>query len=73
LGLTEKYWLIREELVANLGELLETLTFQQQEILSLRFGLAGGEPLSLTQIGDRFSLSRERIRQMERKAIKELR
>ena len=56
-----------------MGELLETLTFQQQKILSLRFGLAGGEPLSLTQIGDRFSLSRERIRQMERKAIKELR
>ncbi len=65
--------LVQEELAANLSKLLETLTPQQQEVLSLRFGLAGGEPLSLAQIGDRFSLNRERIRQIERKAIKHLR
>ncbi len=66
-------WLVQEDLTANLSELLETLTFQQQEILLLRFGLGGEEPLSLSEIGDRFGLSRERIRQIERKAIKQLR
>lgn len=65
--------LIQEELAANLSELLETLTPQQQEVLSLRFGLRGEEPLSLTEIGNRLSLSRERIRQIEMKAIKQLR
>ncbi len=65
--------LVQEDLTANLSELLETLTLQQQEILLLRFGLRGEEPLSLTEIGDRFGLSRERIRQIERKALKELR
>ncbi len=65
--------LVQEELAANLSELLLTLTFQQQEVLSLRFGLGGEEPLSLSEIGDRLSLSRERIRQIERKAIKQLR
>ncbi len=65
--------LVQEELVANLGELLKTLAPQQQEVLSLRFGLGEREPLSLTEIGVRFTLSRERIRQIERKAIKQLR
>ena len=39
----------------------------------MRYGLNGYEPMSLQQIGDRFNLSKERIRQIEKKAIRRLR
>jgi RNA polymerase primary sigma factor len=39
----------------------------------MRFGLDGYEPMSLQQIGDEFKLSKERIRQIEKKAIRRLR
>jgi RNA polymerase nonessential primary-like sigma factor len=49
------------------------LTPQQREVLSLRFGLADGQALTLAKIGDRLNISRERVRQIEREALTKLR
>jgi RNA polymerase primary sigma factor len=53
--------------------LLNELTPRQAEVLRLRFGLCGEEVHTLEEIGDRFSLSRERIRQIEAEALRRLR
>ncbi len=57
----------------NIKELLASLAPIQREVLTLRFGLENGHQLSLTQIGERLNLSRERIRQLEQKALSILR
>ncbi|WP_341531075.1 RpoD/SigA family RNA polymerase sigma factor [Nostoc sp. UHCC 0302] len=57
----------------NLKDLLASLPPIQREILTLRFGLENDHQLSLTQIGERLNLSRERIRQLEHKALTILR
>lgn len=62
-----------ESLSNSLNEVLATLTDSEKEILSMRYGLNGYEPMSLQQIGDKFNLSKERIRQIEKKAIRRLR
>ncbi|NLV68392.1 MAG: RNA polymerase sigma factor RpoD/SigA [Spirochaetes bacterium] len=62
-----------ESLVNSLNEVLDTLTDSEKEILCMRYGLNGYEPMSLQQIGDKFNLSKERIRQIEKKAIRRLR
>jgi len=59
----------REELEKVLG----TLTERERTILALRFGLTGEEPLTLEEVGKRFGLTRERIRQLEAKALAKLR
>ena len=56
-----------------LKKALSTLTPQEEEVIVLRFGLNDEEPLSLTEVGERFNLSRERIRQIEAKALRKLR
>ncbi|WP_375506376.1 RpoD/SigA family RNA polymerase sigma factor [uncultured Nostoc sp.] len=56
----------------NIKELLASLA-PKREVLTLRFGLENGRQLSLTQIGERLNLSRERIRQLEHKALSILR
>jgi DNA-directed RNA polymerase sigma subunit (sigma70/sigma32) len=50
-----------------------TLSPPAREVLTLRFGLDGGPPRTLEQIGNNFGLTQERIRQIERKALAELR
>lgn len=62
-----------ESLINSLNEVLDTLTDSEKEILCMRYGLNGYEPMSLQQIGDKFNLSKERIRQIEKKAIRRLR
>ena len=57
---------------SELAEMLDTLSPQQQEIISLHFGLDGNKGLSLAKIGDRLNLNRERVRQIERTALKRL-
>lgn len=52
---------------------MSELTPQQQEVLSLRYGLQDGKGLTLAKIGARMSVSRERVRQIEREALKRLR
>ncbi len=57
----------------SIDELLNELTPRQAHILRLRFGLGGGEQHTLQEIADRFGLSRERIRQLEKTALRRLR
>jgi len=64
---------VEESLINSLNEVLGTLTDSEKEILCMRYGLNGYEPMSLQQIGDKFNLSKERIRQIEKKAIRRLR
>lgn len=59
----------REALFAALG----TLSPREQHVLSLRFGLDGGEDRTLVEVGNEFGVSRERIRTIEAKALRMLR
>jgi RNA polymerase nonessential primary-like sigma factor len=63
----------RSALQTELRELLAELTPQQQQVLSMRFGLEDGQSMTLAKIGDRLSISRERVRQIEREALSKLR
>ena len=57
----------------HLGGWLSQLNEREQKILKLRFGLGGEEPLTLAEIGRQINVSRERVRQLEAKAILKLR
>jgi hypothetical protein len=57
----------------ELEQVLALLSEREREILSLRFGLMGEEPLTLEDVGRRFGLTRERIRQLEAKALAKVR
>ncbi|MEX0874563.1 MAG: sigma-70 family RNA polymerase sigma factor [Actinomycetota bacterium] len=57
----------------ELREILDTLSTREKRILELRFGLADGRERTLEQVGKEFNLTRERIRQIEAKAIAKLR
>ncbi len=65
--------ILDESLHEALNNVLNTLTSSEREIIKMRFGLDGHKPMSLQQIGERFKLSKERIRQIEKKAIRRLR
>jgi RNA polymerase primary sigma factor len=64
---------VSQSLSDHIRDLLETLTPKEAEILSLRYGLNGEKRLSLREIGLQYLLSRERVRQIEKKAITKLR
>lgn len=57
----------------QLGEVLQTLTPREEKVLSLRFGLEDGHPRTLEEVGKEFNVTRERIRQIEAKALRKLR
>jgi RNA polymerase primary sigma factor len=57
----------------QLEEVLETLTPREKEVLRLRFGLDDGKARTLEEVGQRFRVTRERIRQIEAKALRKLR
>ncbi|MCL1810318.1 MAG: RNA polymerase sigma factor RpoD [Clostridiales bacterium] len=57
----------------QLGDVLETLTEREQKVLKLRFGLEDGRARTLEEVGKRFDVTRERIRQIEAKALRKLR
>lgn len=62
-----------ELLKEQLEEVLHTLTEREEMVLRLRFGLDDGKPRTLEEVGKRFSVTRERIRQIEAKALRKLR
>jgi RNA polymerase nonessential primary-like sigma factor len=57
----------------DIHNLLAELTPQQQQVLSLRYGLGNEKEMSLAKVGERLNLSRERVRQLERQALEHLR
>lgn len=63
----------QRELISDLQRLLNELDERQRAVLSLRYGLDGTVPCTLAEIGRRMKLSRERVRQIEREAIRSLR
>ncbi len=63
----------RELLKDSLNEVLETLSPRERKVLIMRFGLDGSKPKTLEEVGREFKVTRERIRQIEAKAIKKLR
>lgn len=63
------FTLLHEQLM----EVLDTLTEREQKVLRLRFGLDDGRPRTLEEVGKEFNVTRERIRQIEAKALRKLR
>jgi len=63
---------LKQTLVEELRELLDDLDPREATILRLRFGINGEEPLTLEEIGERLHLSRERVRQLEKRAKERL-
>ncbi|NJR41218.1 MAG: RNA polymerase sigma factor, RpoD/SigA family [Leptolyngbyaceae cyanobacterium CSU_1_4] len=72
-GPTPEDFAAQSSLRTELAQLMEDLTPQQREVLRLRFGLDDGQALTLAKIGDMLSISRERVRQIEREALTKLR
>jgi RNA polymerase primary sigma factor len=65
--------LINESLSEEIRRSLSTLTDREREIVVLFFGLSTSQPLSLEEIGEKFNLTRERVRQIKDKALQRLR
>ncbi len=63
------YIMLREQLI----DVLDTLTPREQKVLRLRFGLDDGRARTLEEVGKEFDVTRERIRQIEAKALRKLR
>ena len=63
------FTLLREQL----SDVLETLTVREKRVLELRFGLEDGRSRTLEEVGQHFGVTRERIRQIEAKALRKLR
>ena len=57
----------------QLADVLKPLTPREEKVLSLRFGLEDGNPKTLEEVGKEFNVTRERIRQIEAKALRKLR
>jgi len=66
---TKDFTILQEQL----QDVLETLPPREQEVLKMRFGLEGGYSLTLEEVGLYFNVTRERIRQIEVKALRRLR
>lgn len=71
--LTPEQALERDQLKAVLEEALETLTAREAKVLRMRFGIGIGTDHTLEEIGNQFDVTRERIRQIEAKALQKLR
>ncbi len=65
--------LMAESLKKEVGRAMSTLTQRESDVLGLYFGLKGSHTMTLEEIGNMFSLTRERVRQIKEKAIRRLR
>jgi RNA polymerase primary sigma factor len=65
--------LMEDSLRREVQRALSTLTQREADVIALYFGLNGGHAMTLEEIGERFSLTRERVRQIKEKAIRRLR
>jgi RNA polymerase primary sigma factor len=65
--------LVHEAVIDQLRKAVAELGTKEREVMRMRFGLDGGEPRTLQEVGDRLKLSRERVRQIEYRAKQKLR
>ena len=72
-GISPEEYVTNSSLQVDLERMMSELTPQQQQVLTLRFGLKDTQPLTLAKIGDLLNISRERVCQIEREAIAKLR
>jgi len=72
-GQSPEQYIAGEALRDDINGMLSELTPQQREVLTLRFGLENGQELSLAKVGQQLNISRERVRQLERQALDQLR
>jgi RNA polymerase sigma factor (sigma-70 family) len=61
-----------QEVKERLAEALDTLTFREREVIKARFAIGRKEPLTLDEVGRQFRISRERVRQIEARALRKL-
>lgn len=64
---------IGDQLKQDIKEILNTLTEREHKVLDLRFGLTNGYEMTLEEVGKKYGVTRERIRQIEAKALRKLR
>ncbi|MCL5268862.1 MAG: sigma-70 family RNA polymerase sigma factor, partial [Bacteroidetes bacterium] len=67
------YTLMKESLRTEVERALKSLTDREAEVIRLYFGIEREHPLTLEEIGEKFNLTRERVRQIKEKAIRRLR
>ena len=72
-GQSPEDYAVQSSLRSDLQKLMSDLSDLQRDVLSLRFGLEDGKPLTLAKVGDCLDMSRERVRQIEREALAKLR
>jgi len=65
-------YVVDQNLKEDINEVLRTLSDKEREVIEYRFGLNGRRAMSLKEIGDRFHLTKERIRQIEKNALRRL-
>ncbi|HUW39710.1 MAG TPA: RNA polymerase sigma factor RpoD/SigA [Rectinemataceae bacterium] len=69
---TPEDYVVEQGLKSDIDDVLHTLSDKEREVVEYRFGLNGRRAMSLKEIGDRFKLTKERIRQIEKNALKRL-
>ncbi len=72
-NLSPEEFATNEMLKDEIAQVLETLTEREEKVIRLRFGLEDGKPRTLEEVGQMFGVTRERIRQIEAKALRKLR
>ena len=65
--------LISDSLISEVARVLSTLDEREAEVIKLSFGIGTGQRATLEEIGERFDLTRERIRQIKENALRKLR
>ena len=65
--------LMNDSLISEVESILSTLDAREAEVIKLSFGIGTGQRATLEEIGERFNLTRERIRQIKEKALRKLR
>ena len=71
-AISPEQYAYREQLKESLREVLSTLTEREENVIRMRFGLDNGQPMTLEEVGQKFGVTRERIRQIEAKDIRKL-
>ncbi len=64
---------IEHELQETMAKVLRTLTYRERSVIEMRFGLDGGEPKTLREVADEFRITKDRVRQLEARALDQLR